>query len=68
VPLWKKIEVPALVVKGSRSTRFGPQEMDAIRANAPQVQWAEIPASNHHIPLDNPAGFVEVVQAFCTQR
>ena len=64
VPLWKKIEIPALVIKGDRSTRFGPEDMAAIRANAPQVEWAEVPASNHHIPLDNPRGFVEVVQAF----
>jgi pimeloyl-ACP methyl ester carboxylesterase len=64
VPLWKKIKVPALVIKGERSTRFGAQEMAAIRANAPQVEWAEVPASNHHIPLDNPRGFVEVVQEF----
>jgi pimeloyl-ACP methyl ester carboxylesterase len=64
VPLWKKIAIPALVIKGSLSTRFGPQEMAAIRANAPQVQWAEVPASNHHITLDNPRGFVDVVQAF----
>jgi pimeloyl-ACP methyl ester carboxylesterase len=64
VPLWEKIKVPALVIKGSRSTRFGPQDMAAIRANAPQVQWAEVPESNHHITLDNPHGLVEVVQAF----
>ncbi|MGH8638811.1 MAG: alpha/beta fold hydrolase [Burkholderiales bacterium] len=64
MPLWERIKIPALVIKGSRSTRFGPQEMVAIRANAPQVQWAEVPDSNHHITLDNPHGLVEVVQAF----
>ena len=35
-----------------------------IRAKAPQVQSAEVPASDHHITLDNPEGFVEVVKAF----
>ena len=64
VPLWEKIKIPALVIKGSRSTRFGAQEMVAIRANAPQVQWAEVSESNHHITLDNPHGLVDVVQAF----
>jgi pimeloyl-ACP methyl ester carboxylesterase len=64
VPLWEKIKIPALVIKGSLSTRFGPEEMVRIRANAPQVQWAEVPDSNHHISLDNPHGFVEAVQAF----
>jgi pimeloyl-ACP methyl ester carboxylesterase len=64
IPLWSKIKIPALVIKGSRSTRFGPEDMMRIRANAPQVQWAEVPDSNHHITLDNPPGFVDVVQAF----
>ena len=64
VPLWEKIKIPALVIKGSLSTRFGPEEMVRIRANAPQVQWAEVPDSSHHITLDNPHGLAEVVQAF----
>jgi pimeloyl-ACP methyl ester carboxylesterase len=64
IPLWEKIQIPALVIKGSRSTRFGPEEMVRIRTNAPQVQWAEVPDSNHHITLDNPHEFVAAVQAF----
>ena len=64
IPLWERIEIPALVIKGERSTRFGPQKMAEIRARAPQVQWAEVPASNHHVMLDNPQGFVDAVQRF----
>lgn len=64
IPLWRNIKIPALVIKGSRSTRFGTQEMVSIRANAPHVQRAEVPSSNHHITLDNPRGFVEAIQAF----
>ena len=64
MPLWDRIRIPALVIRGSRSTRFGPQEMAEIRAKAPQVKMAEVPDSNHHIPLDNPQGFVDVVQEF----
>lgn len=64
MPLWDRIRIPALVVKGSCSTRFGPQQMEEIRARAPQVQWAEVPESNHHIMLDNPHAFVDVVQRF----
>ena len=63
-PLWSRIKVPALVVKGSRSTRFRAPEMAEIRKRAPQVQWAEVPDSNHHITLDNPSAFVDAVQAF----
>jgi pimeloyl-ACP methyl ester carboxylesterase len=64
MPLWDKVKVPALVIKGERSTRFLPDALAEIRANAPQVQMAEVPASDHHITLDNPQGFVDVVQKF----
>ena len=64
VPLWEKVKVPALVIKGEHSTRFSPDVLAEIRARAPQVQMAEVPASDHHITLDNPQGFVDVVQKF----
>jgi pimeloyl-ACP methyl ester carboxylesterase len=64
VPLWEKVKIPALAIKGERSTRFGPEELAAIRAKAPQVRMAQVSASNHHITLDNPAELVEVVQEF----
>lgn len=64
IPMWEKIKVPALVVRGEHSNRFGPEEVARIRSLAPQVQVAEVSASNHHIMLDNPNEFVDVVQAF----
>lgn len=64
MPLWDRIRIPALVIRGSRSTRFSPEEMVEIRARAPQVQVAEVPDSNHHITLDNPQGFIAAVQPF----
>ena len=64
VPLWEKVKVPALVIKGEHSTRFTPEQLAEIRARAPQVQMAEVPASDHHITLDNPQGFVDAVQKF----
>ena len=64
VPLWGKVKIPALVIKGEHSKRFLPKALAEVRANAPQVQHAEVPASDHHITLDNPQGFVEVVKAF----
>ena len=64
VPLWEKIKVPALVIKGGHSKRFGPEVLAEIRARAPQVQSAEVPASGHHITLENPRGFVDVVRKF----
>ncbi|RPI45330.1 MAG: alpha/beta hydrolase [Betaproteobacteria bacterium] len=64
MPLWEHVTIPALVIKGEHSTRFGPKEVAEIRQRAPQVKMAEVAASNHHIPLDNPLGFVDVVQEF----
>ncbi len=64
VPLWEKVKIPALVIKGEHSTRFTPEVLAEIRARAPQVQMAEVPASDHHITLDNPQGFVDAVQKF----
>lgn len=64
VPLWKNVKVPALVIKGERSTRFTPEVLAEVRERAPQVQMAQVPASDHHITLDNPQGFVEVVREF----
>ena len=40
VPLWEKVKVPALVIKGGHSRRFGPEVVADIRARAPQVQSA----------------------------
>jgi len=67
VPLWEKIKVPALVITGERSTRFTPEVMANIQARAPQVQMKKVPASDHHIMLENPQGFVDVVQEFSTR-
>jgi pimeloyl-ACP methyl ester carboxylesterase len=64
VPLWEKIKVPALVIKGGHSKRFGPEVLAEIRTRAPQVKSAEVPASDHHITLENPQGFVDVVRKF----
>jgi pimeloyl-ACP methyl ester carboxylesterase len=64
IPLWANVKVPALVIKGERSTRFTAEVLGEVRARAPQVRMAEVPASDHHITLDNPQGFIEVVQDF----
>ena len=65
-----RIETPAgparlaEVIKGARSKRFMPDMLAEVRARAPQVQMAEVPASDHHITPDNPRGFIEVVREF----
>ena len=65
VPLWEKVKVPALVIRGGEhSPRFTPEVMTEIHALAPQVQVAEVTASDHHVTLDNPQGFIEAARAF----
>ena len=55
---------PALLVKGERSDRVNDRIVAAIRERAPQVEFAEVAAADHHVTLDNPAGFVQVVRSF----
>ena len=65
VPLWEQVKVPALVIRGgTHSPRFTPDIMAEIHARAPQVQVAEVTETDHHVTLDNPQGFIDVVRAF----
>ncbi len=60
IPYWAHIKIPALLMRGDRSNRISPQIIAQVRAHAPQVQEAEVAGCDHHVTLDNPAGFVEV--------
>jgi pimeloyl-ACP methyl ester carboxylesterase len=65
VPLWEKVKIPALVVRGGEdSKRFTPEMVAEVRARAPQVQVAAVANSDHHVTLDNPIGFVAAVKSF----
>jgi pimeloyl-ACP methyl ester carboxylesterase len=64
VPYWSHIGVPALLVKGARSERITPQIFAEVQARCPQIELAEVADSDHHVTLDNPAGFVQAVGAF----
>lgn len=64
LPYWEHIRVPALLVKGDRSGRITAEVEARIRAKCPQVEVAEVSHSEHHVTLDNPAEFVQVVRAF----
>ena len=63
-PLWDRVKIPVLVVKGGLSNRITPEIYADIEARAPQAELAEVPRSEHHVTLDNPADFVKVVKAF----
>ena len=63
-PLWDRVKIPVLLVKGGLSDRVTPEIVADIKARAPQVELAEVPRSEHHVTLDNPSDFVAVVKRF----
>lgn len=63
-PLWDNIKIPALLMKGERSQRIDPPTVANVTSRAPQVKVAEVPNCDHHITLDNPAGFIPVARQF----
>lgn len=67
LPYWSRIGIPALLVKGGRSHRITPKIFDQVRARCPQAVLAEIPGADHHVMLDNPAGFVQAVRTFLSR-
>ncbi|HZM43809.1 MAG TPA: alpha/beta hydrolase [Burkholderiales bacterium] len=65
VPLWERVKIPALVVRGGAdSKRFTSDTVAEVRAKAPQVQVTAVPESDHHVTLDNPQGFIAAVRNF----
>jgi len=61
---WSRIKVPALLVKCSITDRINPEVFSQVRARCPQVELAEVPGTDHHVMVDNPEGFAQVVRAF----
>jgi pimeloyl-ACP methyl ester carboxylesterase len=68
MPCWDHIRIPALLVKGELSPRITPQVFSAVQARCPQAELAEVAASDHHVTLDNPQGFVAVLKAFLARH
>lgn len=64
VPFFGKIKIPALLVKAGLSRRLTPEIIAGARKGAPQLELVEVPHSEHHITLDNPAGLRPVVRGF----
>jgi len=58
MPYWANIKIPALLMKGDRSSRVSPEIIAGVKALAPQVAVAQVAGCDHHVTLDNPLGFV----------
>ena len=65
---WSHIKMPALLVKGDRSARITAEVIAEVKSRAPQVQVAEVADSDHHVTLDNPPGFVQVMREFINKN
>ncbi len=68
IPCFAKIPVPTLLVKGERSPRISPEIYAEVKAVAPHVELAEVAGSDHHVTLDNPAGFIAAVKVFLARH
>jgi pimeloyl-ACP methyl ester carboxylesterase len=68
LPHWARIRIPALLVKGALSERITPEIRADVKARCPQVEFAEVANSNHHVTLDNPRGFAAAVNAFLSRH
>jgi pimeloyl-ACP methyl ester carboxylesterase len=51
-------------MRGGRSSRLSPQAIAQVRSRAPQAKVTVVPDADHHITLDNPAGFVRAAREF----
>ncbi len=68
LPCWDRIKVPSLLVRGELSPRITPEIFAQVKARAPQVELATVAASDHHVTLDNPAGFISAVKPFLAKK
>lgn len=62
--LWNRIRIPSLLMKAGRSIRMTPESIVEVKSRAPQVKMTVVPDADHHITLDNPAGFIRAAREF----
>jgi esterase len=64
--LLDRITAPTLIARGELSPVLPRDMADKLRAAIRGASLVEIPASYHHLVLDNPAGFVHELDRFVT--
>ena len=62
--LLDRITAPTLIVRGELSPNLPRDVVDKLRAAIRGAAFAEVPGSYHHLVLDNPAAFVQTLDAF----
>jgi pimeloyl-ACP methyl ester carboxylesterase len=61
---WNRIRIPSLLMKAGRSTRMTAEAIAQVQSRAPHVKTTVVPNADHHITLDNPAGFIRAARDF----
>ena len=64
--LLDRITAPTLIARGELSPVLPRDMADKLRASIPNATLVEIPASYHHLVLDNPSTFVQELDRFLT--
>ena len=67
-PCWNEIRIPALLVKGDRSERITPEVYADVKSRCPQAELEVVTHTDHHVTLDNPAGFLAAVKPFLAKN
>ncbi len=63
-PVFPKLNMPCLVIRGEFSTVMDRKDFDAVVRAVPGAQGVEIPGSFHHVSLDKPEDFAAAVSGF----
>ena len=63
-PAGARFDGPALFVRGERSDYVRPEHEAPIRALFPRARFATVRGAGHWVHAENPAGFLEAVEAF----
>ena len=63
-PLLPRVTCPTLIVKAQNSPVLTLEKLERMCAWLPNSRWVEVPSTYHHVMLDNPDGFIDVVQKF----
>jgi pimeloyl-ACP methyl ester carboxylesterase len=59
---WNDVKVPVLLVRGGCSHRITAEVYEDVKARCPQAELVTVAASDHHVTLDNPRGFIDAVK------
>lgn len=63
-----KITCPTLFMRGTESRTLSPDALSEMVHRCPSARGVEIPEAGHHVFLDNPAVFLEVVRQFLEEK